>query len=92
MSATLEQCLRAHDLRGRIYARHSAGCCWHIVLDDGNTDTGSVQWVLEKCLPQNGADHNDCVEIGPLLLAMSVTQRDKLRRNGYAAAAAGRKP
>lgn len=63
-----------------IYARHPGGCCWHIVLDDGNTEAFSVQWVIREWLPLNWCGHEECKQLAELLPRMSVTQRDKLSR------------
>ena len=30
---------KAREIIQRIYARHAAGCCWHVVLDDDNWDS-----------------------------------------------------
>ena len=58
-----------------LYARHSAGCCLHIVLDDGNVSTGSVEWCVGDATERG---HEDCVRLAKLLLQMSRTQRLKL--------------
>lgn len=77
MSATLEECRAAEKLRIDIYFRSAAGCCWHIVLDDGNIEDSLVQ----SCM--SDAQHIECREIGPLILKMSPTQRRKLHKGGY---------
>lgn len=72
---------RAVELAATIYARHAAGCCWHVVLDDGNYKKADV----EACIAWAAkAGHADCMELGPLLLRMSRTQRDKVSRGKYA--------
>jgi len=58
-----------------LYSRHGAGCCLHIVLDDGNVMDDDVRFCIEwadkeGCKP--------CAELGQLLLRMSRTQRKKL--------------
>lgn len=85
MTATLSQCIEAHRLKERIYDRHLAGCCWHIVLDDDNLDDDSVRFCINYA-NENDEQHADCIAIGPLLLAMSRTQRKKLISGGYAKA------
>lgn len=39
-----------------IYARHSAGCCWHIVLDDYNTTPSCIEY----CIKERNTKHVDC--------------------------------
>ena len=55
-----------------LYSLHSAGCCLHIVLDDGNCDSDSVRWVIRH------AKHHECMQFAKALLRMSPTQRHKL--------------
>lgn len=77
MSATLEECRLAHKLKKDIYFRSPAGCCWHVVLDDVNVEDSFVQYCARD------ASHVECLEIGPLILKMSLTQRRKLGKGGY---------
>lgn len=58
-----------------LYASHSAGCCLHIVLDEGNIDDGSVQFCIDHAAEQG---HDACKKLAELLLKMSKTQRRKL--------------
>jgi hypothetical protein len=56
-----------------IYSRHSAGCCLHIVIDDGNWD--SLDWCLEQpdiC--------DECRECALILKTMTVTAMKKACR------------
>lgn len=67
MSASLAECLRAHELLLSIYRRHGAGCCWHVVLDDNNADDDSVRFCID-CAANEASDyagrppHPDCTE------------------------------
>ena len=64
-----------------LYARHSAGCCWHIVLDDGNVEDSSVAWVIKDWLPsKDPREHAECFALAEVLPKMSLTQRLKLGR------------
>jgi hypothetical protein len=65
----------------RLYARHSAGCCWHIVLDDGNTEPSSTKWVIDEWLTKSDCNAPECRDLAELLPLMSTTQRDKLCRH-----------
>lgn len=58
-----------------LYSRNGAGCCLHNVLDDGNTETASVQWCLEYA---QTAQCQECVALAEKLLLMTRTQRKKL--------------
>lgn len=61
-----------------LYRRHAAGCCWHVVLDDGNYD--SVRWVVDSYMPTSGCRAIECRQLAELLPQMSATQLRKLRR------------
>jgi len=67
--------LEVRPLVDRLYARHAAGCCLHIVLDDGNTDDRSVRHCIGTAIR---AGHWPCAALAYKLLAMSKTQRRKL--------------
>ena len=57
-----------------IYARHSAGCCLHLVLDDLNTDSLSVVHCWHVALNEG---HEDCADAAGLLLDMpSESERE----------------
>ena len=60
-----------------LYARHSAGCCWHIVLDDGNVDDADVAWCV-GWIREQGCAGAECHQLAALLPQMSRTQRLKL--------------
>ena len=77
---------RAVALARLIYARHAAGCCLHVVLDDGNTDDESVA----HCVPFAAASeaeepgvHHQCIELAGLLVSMTPRQRGAVRANVY---------
>ena len=82
MKLTDAEKVQAHRLRERIYARHAAGCCWHITLDDGNVGDSSVEFCI-KYAEENPCGHPECRELGPLMRRMSLTQRLKMYRGGY---------
>ena len=60
-----------------LYARHPAGCCLHIVLDDGNVDDDSVRFCVGYAV---GEGHTECEWLARILLRMSKTQRLRLGR------------
>lgn len=49
-----------------------AGCCMHIVLDDGNIEDDSIRYCLER------AQHDLCRQVATMMLQMTKTQRRKL--------------
>ena len=60
-----------------VYARHCAGCCLHIVTDDGNVDQGCAEFCLEQA---RKSGHVDCLAAAEQLVLMSPTQRKKIYR------------
>lgn len=58
-----------------LYDRHSAGCCLHVVLDDGNVADAFIPGAVELATELG---HADCLELARLLKQMSPTQRRKL--------------
>lgn len=60
-----------------LYQRHGAGCCLHIVLDDGNVRDSDVDFCVTYAEEQG---HEDCLHLAQQLRAMSRTQRAKLGR------------
>ena len=58
----------------KVRAHSAVGCCWHIVLDDDNTDARSVVFCAgyalnKRCKP--------CMALAPLMLSSTETQRKK---------------
>jgi len=64
----------------QLYRTRAAGCCLHIVLDDGNVEDGSVKYCINYAKEQG---HNDCDVLANILLSMSKTQRKKLGKVCY---------
>ena len=58
-----------------IYAKHGAGCHWHIALDDGNLDDDDVDFCAMAALG-DGCAH--CMALTPLARRASSTQLRKL--------------
>jgi hypothetical protein len=60
-----------------IYERHCAGCCLHILTDDGNVEdewaTGCLQTARER-------GHADCISAAEMLVQMTKTQRMRVYR------------
>lgn len=54
-----------------------AGCCLHVLLDDGNVGDSTAQFCAEYARREG---HADCMELAALLVQMSPTQRRKLSR------------
>lgn len=84
MKLTLEELARAHELWTSLRTFGSpdtCGTCFHVTLEDGNYADSFAQWECERVDPS----HDKCVELAPLILRMSPTQRAKLANGGYAA-------
>ena len=60
-----------------IYERHCAGCCLHIMTDDGNVEQDSAEFCLQWAIERG---HEDCIAAARLLVQMSPTQRGKIAR------------
>lgn len=58
-----------------VYRRHGAGCCLHIVMDDGNVGDGSARFSLALAQVKG---HADCIAAAEMLVQMSKTQRRKI--------------
>lgn len=58
-----------------LYVRHGAGCCLHIVLDDGNVEDHSVDFCIKYAQEEQ---HLECEKLARTLRMMSRTQRLKL--------------
>lgn len=65
-----------------VYERHCAGCCLHILTDDGNVAQEHADFCLQQA-HENG--HADCLAAAQLLVAMSPTQRTKVYRSNIRA-------
>lgn len=52
-----------------------AGCCLHIVLDDGNIDDDDVDFCIRWAIDQQ---HERCERLARILRLCSKTQRRKL--------------
>jgi hypothetical protein len=70
----------ALPLAQAIYARHAGGCCFHILLDDGNCDRSDIafccEWAREK-------GHPDCIALAEKMQHMSPTQARKLASRAH---------
>lgn len=58
-----------------LYKRNSAGCCLHVLLDDGNVGDSTAAYCLQYA---RDAGHHDCEELASKVVLMSATQRRKL--------------
>lgn len=66
----------------RVYARPGggAGCCLHLVTEDGNVDDGSVAYCQSEAAE---AGHADCEEALGLLAQMKRTGRWRASQLAY---------
>jgi hypothetical protein len=61
-----------------VYARNEAGCCLHILLDDGNIKDNHAEFCL-KYAREHG--HADCIALAEKLVLMTQSQRWKLAKH-----------
>ncbi len=61
-----------------LYRRHSAGCCWHIVVDDGNLDDDDVRWVVKEWMPKTECKARECLQLAELMPKLTLAQRQEL--------------
>ena len=61
-------------LTGLIYDQHSAGCCMHIVTDDGNIEDEHVRFCHTQAVR---ADHFHCAALAALLLTIPESMRNE---------------
>ena len=59
----------------RLYKRHSAGCCLHVVLDDDNCEDDDVDFCIGKAKERGCWE---CYAIGLILRSMSEEDRTEL--------------
>lgn len=55
-----------------VYARHCAGCCAHVILDDYNAEQIWADLSLETAQKRQ---HADCIALCAALAQMTATQR-----------------
>jgi len=67
--AERDQLRRLQPLLKSIYNRNSAGCCLHVVIDDGNWDCGIDE---DDCL------HEDCRQAAEILIEMGLETRERI--------------
>jgi hypothetical protein len=74
--------LRAVELVSRIYRspEGGAGCCLHVILDDGNFADPFLAGCEETAIERG---HADCVELCRILKKAKRTQREKLTTQGH---------
>ena len=58
-----------------IYHEHAAGCCAHIVLDDGNLEDKHVGWSLVHAIQKK---HPICIAALTSIAALSEEERQQL--------------
>jgi hypothetical protein len=66
---------RAEELIRAIYARHPAGCCMHIVLDDLNVEDRHVHFCHGFACAR---DCDECMGLSRLMLMMTEGERRAL--------------
>ncbi len=62
-----------------VYARHAAGCCLHVMIDDGNVADVFATGALVEAYARG---HADCIAAAEILAQMTTTQRRKVAGSG----------
>lgn len=78
MSAPRDVILTVADVRPylrQLYDEHPAGCCLHIVTDDGNLEHGDVEFCMNEA-EENG--HDLCLALAIAIRSLSFSQRRRL--------------
>ena len=72
--------LLAKPLVRAIYARHGAGCCWHVVLDDNNVEDEFIRFVVRDIMGGSRFDCGgpECRALAEIAPQLSTTQWAKL--------------
>lgn len=60
---------------------NGAGGTLHIVLDDGNIETSSIQWCVDNSIKES--NDQEALVIANELLKLSYSARQKLYENGW---------
>lgn len=70
---------QASEIISRIYNRHAAGCCWHVVLDDDNWD--SIEFCRRWAIENDGECVTDgaCQELASMDLTASILSRARAK-------------
>jgi hypothetical protein len=63
-----------------VYRTNAAGCCWHILADDGNVEQGHVIF-CEEYAREHG--HPACIAVIEPMSKLSRTQREKMVAKHY---------
>lgn len=58
-----------------VYRRHAAGCCLHVLTDDGNVGDSTADFISETAV---ASGHADCIRAASMLRQMTRTQRTKV--------------
>lgn len=60
-----------------VYLRHCAGCCLHVITDDGNCEQRFAEHAIDRA---QGLGHDDCLAAATAIAQMTNTQRLRLYR------------
>lgn len=75
---------KAAEFIAQIYAKHAAGCCWHVVLDDDNWD--SIEFCKDWAHNSNDCRTNGaCQSLAKLDVTASILRRarDRAQRAAF---------
>lgn len=80
---TFEDKVKLCDMIKRYYEidGNGVGGALHIVLDDGNLETDSIQWCIDNSIKERNDE--DALIIANELLKLSYSAREKLYNNSW---------
>ncbi len=60
-----------------VYKGHGAGCCWHVVFDDGNIDRECIDFCAKEAAAR---DCKPCLALARVVGQFSLTQVSKAQK------------
>jgi hypothetical protein len=90
-SDTISKIDAAVEALKAVYKRHCAGCCLHILADDGNIEQSHASWCAGYAA---ATGHKDCIAAADLLENMTDPERGSVyaRYDDYAGSVQERFP
>lgn len=76
MESKITKIASYHDLVSTLRVLPRGGCCWHIVVEDGNLRKHHIEWCAEYAERQEVDDpgaHATCLELARLLRCPGAT-------------------
>jgi len=68
---------RAREIAKEIFERNAAGCCWHVVLHDGNTNDACIIFCWRAA---QDSRHKACLALADLVPFLTRDDFEELSR------------